>query len=283
VMNLPRIWKKGKWLILIIMISLLLSFAYYSGLERDNLTFVEIWLRDILAPLESGATTVFNKIAGITGYFTGYGELIKERDDLQKKVAELTKEIDLLREEQLENVRLKKLLVMKEDMAQQWQMTAANVIGRDINNWYHSIIIDRGSSDGLKKDMVVINYDGLVGRIISVSKNTAEVLLLLDRDCATGALVQLSRASGIIEGTGSEEYLRMVHLPHDAEVRENQLVLTSGLGGVFPAGLRIGFITEIIVEPNGLMKQAQVKPFVDFEHLEEVLVLTTQINEVDAQ
>lgn len=280
-MVLPKIWKRGKWLVLIIVIAILLSFAYHTGLERDNLTFVEIWLRDILAPLESGATTVFNKIGGITGYFTGYGALVKERDGLQEEVAALRQENDLLKDEQLENVRLKKLLVMKEGMAQQWQMIAANVIGRDLNNWYHSILIDRGSGDGLKKDMVVINYDGLVGRIIALSQNSAEVLLLPGREGAVGALVQISRTSGIIEGTGSEGYLRMVHLPHDAEVRENQIVLTSGLGGVFPAGLRIGFITEIMVEPNGLMKQAQVKPFVDFEHLEEVLVLTKPINGVD--
>ena len=74
--------------------------------------------------------------------------------------------------------------------------------------------------------------------------------------------------------------MRMVHFPHDADIQENQIVLTSGLGGIYPAGLRIGYITKIEVEPNGLMKQAEVKPFVDFDRLEEVLVLTKPKNEV---
>lgn len=280
-MVLPKLWKKGKWLLLILFIFILLSIAHNTGMERNNLTFVEVLLRDMLAPLESGATTVLSGIKSVTGYFTGYNELLDENEKLQKEVTDLTKEVNALKEAQLENARLRKLLAMKESMQSNWLMVSAEVIARNTGNWYHSIIINRGSADGLAKDMVVINYDGLVGRIISLTKNTAEVLLILDREGAVGSLIQLSRTPGIVEGQGSGDLLRMVHFPHDADVKENQIVLTSGLGGVYPAGLRIGYITEIQVEPNGLMKQAKIKPFVDFERLEEVLVLTKPVNEVN--
>jgi rod shape-determining protein MreC len=279
-MVLPRFFQKGKWALLLIMVFILLTVAHNTGMERNKLTFVEVWFRDLLAPLESGATAVFSGTKGITDFFSGYRDLAEERDALKKEVAELKKENNALKEALLENVRLRKLLAMKEDMELKWQMVSAKVIARDIGNWYHSIIIDRGMADGLAKDMVVINYDGLVGRIISVSQKTAEVLLLLDREAAVGCLVQLSRTPGVVEGQGSEELLRMIHFPHDAEIKENQIVLTSGLGGIYPAGLRIGYITKIMVEPNGLMKQAEVKPFVDFDRLEEVLVLTEPVNEV---
>lgn len=282
-MVLPTLWKKGKWLFLIIVISILLTIAHKTGMERNNLTFVEIWLRDMLAPLESGATTVLSGTRGLAGYFTGYHDLLEEQEELKKEVTDLKEEVNALKEAQLENARLRKLLVMKESMELEWQMVSAKVIARDTGNWYHSIIINRGMTDGLEKDMVVINYDGLVGRIISLTKNTAEVLLLLDREGAVGCLVQLSRTPGVVEGQGSEELLRMIHSPHDADIKENQIVLTSGLGGVFPAGLRIGYITEIKVEANGLMKQAEIKPFVDFDRLEEVLVLTQPMNEVHEQ
>ncbi|MEL7564712.1 MAG: rod shape-determining protein MreC [Dehalobacterium sp.] len=277
---MPTVWKKGKWLFLIVLIIILLTFAYHTGMERNNLTFLEIWIRDILAPLESGAMTVLNGTKGVVGYFTGYDDLLAEKGELKKEVADLKEKVNSLQEAQLENARLHKLLVMKESMEPEWQMVSAKVIARDTGNWYHSIIINRGMSDGLEKDMVVINYDGLVGRIISVTNNTAEVLLLVDREGAVGCIVQLSRTPGVIEGQGSKELLRMIHFPHDADIKENQNVLTSGLGGIFPAGLRIGYITEIKVEANGLMKQAEIKPFVDFDRLEEVLVLTKPVNEV---
>ncbi len=199
---------------------------------------------------------------------------------MQAKIVSLQEEVNSLTEAQLENVRLRKLLGMKEDMEQKWQMIPANIIARDTENWFRSVTIDRGTVDGLKKDLVVINQDGLVGRVISVTRNTAEVLLILDREGAVGCLVQLTRTPGIVEGLGTSGLLRMIDFPYDAEVKENQVVLTSGLGGVYPSGLRIGFITQVKLEPNGLMKQAIVKSFVDFNRLEEVLVLIKPINEV---
>ncbi|MGI6630765.1 MAG: rod shape-determining protein MreC [Bacillota bacterium] len=273
-------WKKGKWIFFIIAVCVLLTVAHNTGLERNKLTFLEVWLRDMLAPLESGATAVLSGVRGIGGYFAGYQDMVQERDKLIKEVADLKEEVNSLKEAGLENARLRKLLMMKENMEPDWEVLPAKVIGRDTENWYHSIIINKGMADGLEKDMVVINYDGLVGRIIALTQNTAEVLLLLDRGGAVGCLVQLSRTPGVVEGQGSGKMLRMVHFPHDADIQENQIVLTSGLGGIYPAGLRIGYITKIEVEPNGLMKQAEVKPFVDFDRLEEVLVLTKPKNEV---
>ncbi|ATW28572.1 rod shape-determining protein MreC [Candidatus Formimonas warabiya] len=279
-MVLPRLWKRGKWLLLLVAVFVILSIARYSGMERNNLTFLEIWVRDLLAPLESGATAVLGGTKTVTGYFTGYHRLLEERQEQEKEIARLKNEVNSLTEAQLENARLRELLGMRESMEKDWEMVPAKIIARDASNWYHSVILDRGTDDGLAKDMVVINNDGLVGKIISVTRNTAEVLLILDREGALGCVVQLSRTPGIIEGTGSQGMLRMVHFPHDADIEENQVVLTSGLGGVFPAGLRIGFVTEVKVEPNGLMKQATVQPFVDFDRLEEVLVLIKPTNEV---
>lgn len=277
-MALPKFRKKGKWILLVTAAIFLLVIALNTGRERERLTFVEVWFRDLLAPLQSGAMAVFNGTKGISDYFTGYQNVIKERDQLKKEIADLKEEVNILREARLENVRLKKLLLMKESMDVNWQITPAKVIARNMGNWYHSITIDQGQKAGLEKDMAVINYDGLVGRIISVSKNTSEVLLLLDREGAVGSLVQLSRTPGVVEGQGPQKLLRMVHFPYDADVKENQVVLTSGLGGIYPAGLRIGYITKVMVEPNGLMQQAEVEPFVDFDSLEEVMVLTEPIS-----
>lgn len=257
--------------------------ARITGMERNNLSTIEITIRDLLAPLESGVTVVSGKFKTVGNYFGRYNKLYQENNLLNEEIERLRKENMLLTEARLENLRLRELLNMREDQKQEWEAISAKIIGRDLSNWYHSVIIDKGTEDGLKKNMTVINQDGLVGRIISTTKNTSEVLLVVDKEGAVGSLVQLSRTPGVVEGIDHPKtLLRMIHIPHDAEIEENQVVITSGLGGVFPKGIRIGYIKQIILEPNGLMKQAIVQPFVDFERLEEVLVLKP-VKEVSVQ
>ncbi|MDD2498093.1 MAG: rod shape-determining protein MreC [Desulfitobacteriaceae bacterium] len=271
---LPRFWGKGKWALLLAAVIIVLLIARGTGTERASLSPVEILFRNMLAPLESGATAVLGSTRTLGDYLQGYRDLVQENKELKKEAARLNEEVNALTEAQLENVRLRQLLNMQESLKQGWQSIPAKVIGRDTSNWYHSVTINRGTDDGLEKGMAVINQDGLVGQVISVSRNSAEVLLILDKDGAVGCLVQLSRTPGVVEGVDRpRSFLRMIHVPQDAELKENQVVVTSGLGGVFPSGLRVGYVVSITVEPNGLMKQALVSPFVDFDRLEEVLVL----------
>lgn len=272
---MPAFWKKGKWALLLVTVIAVLFIARISGLEREKLSPMEIWLRDMIAPLQSGATTVLNSSRAAGEYTQSRGDLISDKNKLTNEVARLQKEIDALHETELENVRLRRLLGMQESVQGVWQSVAARVIARDAGNWYHTLILDKGSKDGLAKGMAVINSDGLVGQIISVTDQTAEVLLILDKDGAVACLAQLSRTPGVAEGVDSPRgFLRMIHTPEDTVLKENQVIVSSGLGGVFPAGLRIGYIVSVKAEANGLMKQAIIRPFVDFERLEEVLVLT---------
>jgi rod shape-determining protein MreC len=273
VIVLPGFWQKGKWVLALILAIILLLIAKNTGMERSNLTTVEVWLRDLLAPLESGATVVTRSAGSMGSFLTDYRGTIRERDKLKDEVARLKNEINLLTEAKLENVRLHQLLEMKETIKNNWTTVSAKVIGRDRGNWHHSIIINKGTNDGFEKDMVVINQDGLVGRIIAVSHNSSEVLLIADKESSVGCLVQLSRTPGVVEGVGAGGLLRMIHIPYDTVLKENQVVISSGLGGTYPQGLRVGYILEVKVEPNGLMKQALIKPFVNFDRLEEVLVL----------
>jgi rod shape-determining protein MreC len=274
VVVLPKFWGKGKWTLLLAAVILVLLIARGTGMDRSSLSPIEIWFRNLLAPLESGATAVMGRTRALGDYLRSYQDLVQENKELKKEIAQLKNEVNALTEAQLENVRLRQLLKMQESLKQGWQSIPAKVIARDTSNWYHSVTINRGLEDGLEKDMAVINQDGLVGRVISVSRNSAEVLLILDKDGAVGCMVQLSRTPGVVEGVDRPRgFLRMIHIPQDAELKENQIVVTSGLGGIFPSGLRIGYVTSITVEPNGLMKQALVSPFVDFNRLEEVLVL----------
>jgi len=135
------------------------------------------------------------------------------------------------------------------------------------------VVIDRGSKDGVQKNMVAVSNAGLVGKVIAVGPNTAEVLLILDREGAAGALVEETRTPGVVEG--AEEgpgLLKMVSLPYDAKLQKGEMVVTSGMGGIFPPGLPIGKITK--VEGSGINKFAVVQPLVDFDRLEELFLIT---------
>lgn len=265
----------GNLILAILLIIILLVVARFTGIERSNLSFLEISLRSVAAPLEKGVTGASQKFKDFLGTFGEITQLREENALLKKKIGELSQEIDILRNFGLENMRLRELLEYKQDHANDYQLVAAQVIGRDHSNWYSTIIINRGTNYGLTKDMSVVTHQGLVGRIINVTPQSSEVLLILDQEGAVGGRVWETRETpGVVEGTGeANEPLTMIHMPHDAAIDVGQTIVTSGLAGLFPPGIRIGQVITVEDDVSGLMKKARIEPFVNFNRLEEVLVI----------
>ncbi len=267
-----RLPKKSFFGVLALAVLMLVTMRL-TDLNRSQLTPVETVLRDILAPLQSGVSGVSGKISDTLSVITRTKKITIQYGELQQQVGELTAKLNMMEEYRQENVRLRKMLQMKQSLDNRFQMVGAAVIARDASNWYHSITVDQGKDRGIKRDMPVISQRGLVGRVIAVTKGTAEILLLMDPEGSAGGLVQATRTPGIIKGNGEGKGLTMVHLAHDAPIQENQVVVTSGLGDIFPKGLRIGYITGTVVEANGLVKKAFIQPFADFNRLEEVFII----------
>lgn len=229
--------------------------------------------REVLAPAQKGLSTFSTGIRDFFTYFKDKQLLNKENEDMVRKIAQLEDQVHELKEQEQENQRLRELLEYRTEKEENYKLTMAKVIGRDPSNWYRTIIIDQGSSNGIKTGMPVVTHVGLVGSIINVTSNTAEVLLILDSEAAVGGRIFDNRIPGVVLGTGKSDFLEMIHIPHDAPLEASQEVVTSGLGGIFPRGIRIGTILDIEMDPNGLMKKADLKPFVDFTRLEEVFVI----------
>lgn len=232
-------------------------------------------LKEVMAPLTGALTWTVGKVQGSLEALLSLGRVQAENEQLKRQVVELQAKIIQMEEYRQENLRLKQLLAYKEATASNWQLKVAPVVARSPSNWFSTLTIGLGSNDGIRKDQVVLTPAGVVGRIIRVFPRTSEVLLLLDREGAVGAMVQSSRLLGVVEASPDYRgYLQMIHLAHDAPIQENDIVLTSGLGGIFPKGLPIGRVVKILPEPDGLMKRAIIEPSVDFNRLEEVLVIT---------
>lgn len=261
------------FLSIIILAMFITSIAWTSG-ERKELTILEGVVRDGLAPLQRSVTAVSNSVTGFFSSVWNIGTLLEDKKSLEKEVEQLQARVRELEEQEYQNLRLRQALRFQEQTKSQYSLEMATVVARDRRNWYKTLTISKGASSGVTPGMPVVTSKGLVGHVTAVSGRTATVLLVLDNRSAVGALVQINRTLGVVEGTGDQTgNLRMIHLPKDAPVRPKQVVVTSGLGGLFPKGLPIGKIEDIKIESNGLMKYALLKPFADFEHLEEVFIV----------
>lgn len=199
--------------------------------------------------------------------------LKQENIQLKNEVRLLERKIAQLKEHEIENKRLLMLLELKEDV--QYETLPAQVIGRDLTGASQLIIIDKGTKHGLREDMPVVSGQGVVGKIIEAGTFSSKVQLLIDKRSRIGGIMQKSRIVGLVEGTG-RGYLVINFLPRDEDIFVNDLILTSGLGGVYEKGLVIGTVKAVHEAKFSLYKYADVDPAVPFNKLEEVLVILKQ-------
>jgi len=271
---LPRFLTGKNILLTIAVLFLVLVTVRYAGNEKEQLNPVEGILRDGLAPVYRIMTAAGQRINDWVSYPVALVEAARENEQLKKKISRLEARLRDQEELAQENKRLKRLLRWQQQEGRQYASVVASVIARDPGNWFGTLVINKGREDGIKPNMTVVTPTGLVGRITNVSGNTAEVLLITDPRSGVGALLQKTRAPGIVEGIASgSAYLRMNHIPGNLMVTEGETVVTSGQGSIFPKGIAIGAVVDVDKETSGLFKVATIKPYVDFNRMEEVLVI----------
>lgn len=267
------LYKKSFWLILVLAIILLFTIKFSSA-TRNQITLLEKIVRDSFTPLQSGLSGVRR---GVSGVSLGLAEKKNLNEQIKKLSAEndrLSLENQQLREYEAESQRLQALLNFSKNNQEKYGLEFARVIARSPNNWFKVITIDKGSDDGISTGMPVINPNGLVGRVSNTSKHSSQVALITDREMAVGAILQDSRETrGIVEGVGDSSKLGMINIPYYAKVRKGERVITSGLSEFYPKGIQIGTIQTVKKESNGLLLKATVKPAVEFDKLEEVMVI----------
>ena len=206
-----------------------------------------------------------------------YFPFVHARRQLAEENKRLSTENDLLRQQVRslsetgrENLRLHQLLGLKDHL--QFKTLGARVIGRDASNWWKSIQIDRGTQDGIRENLAVLNADGVIGKVVSATKGEARVLLLTDPNCKASALLQDSREHGVVSGDGTR--LQLTYINRAAKIKPGEQVITSGLGGIFPKGILIGTVTGArLNSETGMYQDVDVRPAVDFHNLEEVIVI----------
>jgi len=208
-------------------------------------------------------------VAGFWHHYLNLVGVSRENERLQQEIKRYIALNAEYREAEATNVRLNQLL----DLAQNFDepVLTANVIGRDPALWFKTMTIDKGISAGVQKGMPVVTVEGVVGQVINVSPRYAKILLATDPNSAVDAIVQSSRALGIIKGDG--QGYRLDYVLKDSIVNKDDLVVTSGMSGVFPKGLLIGKVVDVGKDRRGMFHTITVRPAVDFRELEYVTVI----------
>jgi rod shape-determining protein MreC len=262
-------------IILIIVSLMLLTLSARRGWEGSAFSAASL---ETVGPVGS----VMARLAGaVEGIWRGYFNLIEVREEnerLRAAIDRQKRQLIELTEDRLANERLRRLVGFHEQPVGRY--LTARVVGWDPGPWFQSLVISAGSSDGVTEQAPVLTERGVVGRVVELSPHFAKVLLLTDSSSSVDAFVQRNRVNGILTGRGPKP-LNLDYIRKTDDVRPGDLLVTSGLDGVFPSGLPLGSVMVVEKQSLGQFLMAEVAPMVEFDRLEEVLVLTDQPKPVD--
>lgn len=265
--------RKYKTIVLIIaLLFIALTMLFFNlkyGAERGF--FSQIVLETV-APVRKGLSASVQSVRDAWLRYVLLVGIEEDNKNLNKKINELKAILIQYQEGYLEAQRLKKLLSFTDDY--NYRFIHARVIGREQAALSKTVLIDKGTIHGLKAGMPVLVPPGLIGRLVDVSWHASKVLLLMDENSNIDALVQRTRVQGIISGAGSRGYI-LKYVSKTQDVREGDVVVSSGMGGIFPKGLLIGQVGHVDRLEASLFLKINVAPFVDFSKLEEVSVLAS--------
>ncbi len=227
-------------------------------------------LLELSGPFQKGITKGMEFLEGV---WQRYVYLVHEEEEnrlLREIIEEMKQERVELLEFRGENERLRSLLGFKQTFPK--PLLPAEIIGRDLSGWFQTAVIDRGTRDGISEGMAVLSVQGVVGQVMESSKGFSRVLLITDPNNSVAALIQRSRARGIVAGDG-HQLCRLQYLHRSEDVKPGDLVVASGLDRVFPKGILIGTVLSAETRDPEIFQRVAVKPSVDFSKLEEVMVL----------
>jgi rod shape-determining protein MreC len=267
-MAYPASRSKRAWLIAL-GIMMVVAATFLPDWQRRT---VPVVVRPLAAPFVFAARSLSGLADWVDDTWSRYVVLTTLRDSnrlLQEEVDRLTRERDALADLAAENRRLGALLEFR--AALPIPTHGARVIGRSPSRWYESIMIDRGSADQTAVDMGTAVASGVVGTIVTVMPSTSSVLLITDRQSAVPVVVQRTREQGIVEGTIAGR-LRLKYLPPSSEIREGDVLVTSGLTASFPKGLPVGTVMRVDRPEGALFPDVEVLPAADLSAIEEVVV-----------
>lgn len=265
-----------KFKILVCLLVLMAGFLAYAGANGRWSAAPQELLATALVPFQKLGRMISLGIEDLRDRTVAIDEVLAENEALKEELNLLRQRVVDYDDMKAEN-ELYRDYYRVEDTYSNYDLVSAFVIGRDPLEKYYSFTIDRGSRDGVAVDDVVISPDGAVGRVTAVNYNYAEVLTILDPAVSMGCTVSRTREIGLAEGESllaQENRLKVSYLPRETLVAAGDLVVTTGLGGVFPSGLIVGTVEDVLPESSGKSMYAVVRPAADARDITSVFIIT---------
>ena len=230
----------------------------------------------LVMPFQKGYHVTQKSVHKLWAGFTELGDVRKELDATRVKLGQYEGTAEELSQIKNENAQLRELLAMKPKVG--FDSIPALIISKDPDNWFRTIIVNRGSDDGVKVNMPVIAYNGdlkaVVGKVIEVRGSVSRILPAISPDMKIGVMLQESRYPGLMEGYSGESSLcRVDYVSRSAQMKPGDIVITSGQGGVFPQGLLVGNVLKVLSSKTSSFQQVLVKPIIDYDQVEQVYII----------
>jgi rod shape-determining protein MreC len=270
-MLIPR--KYQSIVVAAILLIVSLTILSYSAVRLSETGLLRKMVLETAAPIEDAINISLKSLHDTWKRYLFLVGLEEENRRLRREKALLSEQLNRYREGYLEGIRLQKFLAIKDGF--QYRTVAARVIDSNRTSLFKTLLINKGTSEGLRVGLAVLSDQGAVGRIIETSWHASRVLLMLDENSNIDALIQRSRAQGILQGAGAAG-CNLKYISRTEEVQSGDVVLSSGLAGVFPKGLLLGVVTGVSRREGGLFQKIDVAPAVDFGKLEEVMAVITE-------
>lgn len=259
---------------IVITIIILIVVIVLSNIGSNRMTLMQNAISNIFAPVQNAYVFIKNKLTSNEQQISDINRLKEDNQSLREensKLKEAERELEILKSE---NNTLKEYLNLKNKYTD-YESIPAYIIEKTYSNYDKVIVINVGEKDGIKENQAVISESGLVGHVISVTDNTAKVQTILDTASNVSASISTASDSILVKGTiKNNKQIKATNIPAEATILQGDAVTTSGLGGIYPKGILIGTIKEVINTKNETDRYANVETATNFEKLSTVLVIT---------
>lgn len=251
------------------------SFSRKPSSYRESSAF-EIFMVDSITPLQQSVNSLHSEISSFFEHYVKNVSASKENVDLKRKISDLENQLFVTEEIRKENKRLKNYLEF--GVEQNVRKILAQIVARDASSDYRVLRINKGQKHGVKLQSTVVTSSGLVGYVFRLTDHYSDVLTILDSNNKIDGVVERIRAHGLLEGD-SNSSMEMKYVTRTEPIILNDLVITAGLGNIYPKGIKVGRVIKIERQSYGITQYVEVKPEVNFGILEEVIVLAEPVNQ----
>jgi len=270
------IFKNKKYLIVLSILIVSIVVVYFSALDRENTDTYDNIVGYVVAPVSKVFTSLSNSFNDFFEYFKDKKELVRINQKLEIKLTELEHKNSKLESLEIENERLRSLLNFK-DKNPELNLTACKVISKDSSNYYSTFLIDKGENHGIRTFMPVVGSKGVVGYVVQTGATFSKVQTVIEGGSSLGCIITRTGDIAVCEGDTNllkDGLMTMTYVSKDMSIVEGDIIETSGLGEIYPAGLVIGRVKELKNESITKNQYAVIKPAEDFDYIREVFVVT---------